>query len=76
MKSKSDNRTDNVERIQRNIDSTLRNMELANELIEKTPDSKLIKDLEDKNDRRERALKGLRSEIQDEAKDRAKGYRD
>jgi small acid-soluble spore protein (thioredoxin-like protein) len=67
MKNKPDDRSDNVEKIQRNIDMTMKNMELADELIAKTSDGKLKKDLQGKNERRERALDGMRHEIRDEA---------
>ncbi|MFZ5975983.1 MAG: small acid-soluble spore protein Tlp [Bacillota bacterium] len=76
MKNKPDNRKDNVDRIQKNIDHTIRNMELADEMIEKTQDKKMKKELMDKNERRERALDGMRHEIKDEASDRAKGYKE
>ncbi len=68
-KPKPDDRSDNVERIQANINHTIRNMELADELIEKTDDSKMAKTLEEKNDRRRDALEGFRAEIRDEALD-------
>jgi small acid-soluble spore protein (thioredoxin-like protein) len=67
MKANSDNRKDNVEKIQRNIDMTIRNMELANDMMEKTDNPKTIKELRSKNERREQALEGLRKEIKDEA---------
>ena len=35
MKNKPDDRRDNVDKIQKNIDMTIHNMELADELIEK-----------------------------------------
>jgi len=75
MRSKPDNRKDNVERIKRNIDSTLQNIELADEMIAKTSDDKTKKDLSEKNKRREKALGGMRHEIRDEAVDREKGYK-
>ena len=65
-----DNRSDNAERIQRNIGYTLKNMEAADEMIEKTPDEKTKNDLADKNERRRQALRGMRSEMRDETKDR------
>ncbi len=68
-KPKPDDRSDNVERIQANINHTIKNMELADELIEKTDDSKMAKTLEEKNDRRRDALEGFRAEIRDEALD-------
>ena len=64
---KPDNRNDNVERIQKNIDMTIRNMEAAEEMITETPDKKMKQTLSDKNDRRRQALNGMRSEIRDEA---------
>jgi small acid-soluble spore protein (thioredoxin-like protein) len=70
MKNKPDDRSDNVEKIQRNINHTIKNMELADEMIAKTSDSKTKEDLSDKNARRDRALKGMRHEIRDEAKHR------
>ena len=72
MQSKPDNRKDNVEKIQRNIDMTIHNMELADDMIAKTSDQKTKKDLTEKNDRREQALGGMRHEIRDEANAREK----
>jgi small acid-soluble spore protein (thioredoxin-like protein) len=67
MNSKPDDRSDNVERIQHNINMTIHNMELADELIEETSDKKMKQALSDKNERRERALEGMRNEIRGEA---------
>ena len=69
-KPKPDDRSDNVERIQFNINHTIQNMEAADELIEKTDDRKMKKDLEEKNDRRRDALDGMREEIRDEARNK------
>lgn len=74
-KNKPDNRKNNVERIQRNIDLTIHNMELADELIAKTSDKKMKKTLTEKNERRRQALDGMRSEIRDEANAREIGYK-
>ena len=74
MNNKPDDRRDNVERIQRNIDMTIKNMELADELIEKTDDEKMKKDLDEKNKRRARAREGMRFEIADEAAAREYDY--
>lgn len=71
-KPKPDDRSNNVDRIQFNIDHTIRNMEAADELIEKTDDRKMKEDLEEKNDKRRDALQGMREEIRDEARDRKK----
>lgn len=67
MKANPDNRKDNVEKIQKNIDMTIYNMELANEMIGKTDDLKTKEELSAKNKRREQALNGMRKEIKDEA---------
>lgn len=67
-KPKPDDRSDNVDRIQFNINHTIQNMEAADELIEKTDDRKMKKDLEEKNNRRRDALDGMREEIKDEAR--------
>ena len=72
MKNNPDDRSNNVERIQRNIDNTLRNIEAAEEVIAGTPDRKKKKDLKAKNERRNEALDSMRHEIQDGARDRKK----
>ncbi|EEG77917.1 small acid-soluble spore protein Tlp [Dethiobacter alkaliphilus] len=72
MKHNPDDRSDNVERIQKNIDMTIENMHRADEMIEKTDDPNMKKTLKEKNDRREHALGGMRLEIEDEAKAREK----
>jgi small acid-soluble spore protein (thioredoxin-like protein) len=73
MKHNPDNRKDNVEKIQRNINSTLQNIELGEEMIAKTDDTKMAEDLKDKNKRRKNALKEMKHEIRDEAMARKKG---
>lgn len=75
MKSKPDDRRDNVDRIQHNINMTIHNTELANEMIENTSDDKMKKTLIEKNERRKDALNGMKSEIKDEAIDKKNGYR-
>jgi len=65
---KPDDRSNNVDRIQFNINHTIRNMEAAEELIEKTDDKRMKQELEEKNDRRRDALDGMREEIRDEAR--------
>ena len=69
-KPKPDDRSDNVEKIQFSINNTIQNMELAEEMISKSDDDKIVHDLEAKNERRRAALKGFREEIRDEALDR------
>lgn len=64
---KPDDRSDNAERIQRNINFTLKNMEAADEMIEETDDEKTKRALAEKNERRKEALRGMRSEMRDES---------
>ena len=73
--SKPDDRKNNVERIQKNIDMTIHNIEAADDMIAQTSDSKAKHDLQAKNERRRQALDGMRKEIKDEATDRENGYR-
>jgi small acid-soluble spore protein (thioredoxin-like protein) len=75
MKAKPDDRSDNVERIQGNINHTVDNMRKADEMIEETSDNTMRANLKAKNERREDALKGMRSEIRDEANARKNGYK-
>lgn len=67
MRNNPDDRSDNVERIQEHIDMTIRNMEEAEEMIEKTDNPKTKEELAAKNERRRQALAGMRHEIKDEA---------
>ena len=71
-KPKPDDRSNNVDRIQFNINHTIKNMEAADEFIAKIDDKNMKKDLEEKNDRRRDALQGMREEIKDEALDKKK----
>lgn len=75
MRNKPDDRRDNVDRIQHNISNTIQNIELANEMIETTSDTKMKKTLEEKNQRREEALDAMKSEIKDEALAKERGYK-
>ncbi len=63
-----DNRADNVQRIQKNLNHTIQNIEAADEMIAETSDEKMKKTLEEKNDRRRAALGGMRNEMRDEKK--------
>ncbi|OQB16020.1 MAG: Small, acid-soluble spore protein Tlp [Firmicutes bacterium ADurb.Bin193] len=74
MKNKPDDRSDNVEKIQRNINWTIHNMELADEMIEKGSNEKMKKELEKKNERRRAALESMRNEIADEARAREQNF--
>ncbi|WFD12292.1 small acid-soluble spore protein Tlp [Tepidibacter hydrothermalis] len=75
MKHNKDDRRDNVDRIQYNIDKTIQNFRMAEDMIEETSDDKMKKALEAKNDRREEALTGMRNEIKEEAIDKQNGYK-
>lgn len=75
MKHNPDDRRDNVEKIQKNINNTIKNIELAEEMIAKTDNENTKKDLSEKNDRRKDALNGMKREIKDEALDRENGYK-
>lgn len=75
MKNKPDDRRDNVDRIQYNIDRTILNCELADEMIAKTDDPKMKQTLEEKNERRMESLQAMRVEIRDEALDKENGYK-
>ena len=74
-KPKPDDRRDNVEKIQNNIDNTIKNYRETERMIVITDDEKSVKDLREKNERRKQSLEGMKSEIQDEAKARDQGYR-
>jgi small acid-soluble spore protein (thioredoxin-like protein) len=68
MKHKPDDRSDNVERIQENINHTIRNMEAARDMMDKSLDDKVREELKEKNRRRQQALDKMRIEIADEAR--------
>jgi small acid-soluble spore protein (thioredoxin-like protein) len=70
MKHNPDDRSDNVERIQRNINHTIQNMELAEDMMARTDNPKTEKEPSEKNSRRRQALNGMRHEIKDEAEHR------
>ncbi len=72
MKHNPDDRRDNVDHIQKNIDSTIRNIHMADDLIDRTSDPKAKEALKDKNVRRSHALDDMREEIKDEAKHQTK----
>ncbi len=74
-KPKPDDRTDNVERIQFNIDNTIMNYRKTEDAIKITEDEKQRRELEEKNKRRVQALKGMRKEIRQEATDRENNYK-
>jgi len=66
MKSNPDDRSDNVKNIQKNLDCTIENIELANEMIDQTSDNKMKKVLAEKNERRVDAIDAMCCELEDE----------
>ena len=72
---KPDDRRDNVERIQFNIDNTIMNYRKTEDTIKITEEKKKKQELEEKNRRRDQALKGMRKEIRQEAVDRENDYK-
>ena len=66
MKPNPDNRADNLDKIRHNMDMTIENIHRADEMIEKTSDEKMKRDLKAKNEHRIEALGGMRREIRDE----------
>ena len=66
-KPKPDDRRDNVNKIQENIDNTIKNYRLAQDMIALTDDEETKRDLEEKNKRRLESLEGMKEEIKDEA---------
>ncbi len=67
MKHNPDDRSDNVENIQHTIDRTIENINLTEEAISKASGLKMKSELEQKNERREKALESMRKEIKEEA---------
>lgn len=70
MNAKLDDRSDNVERIQENINNTVKNIRLANEVIEKSDNPQEIENMIERNKRRKVALDNMRCEIKEEARAR------
>ncbi|GMA64707.1 small acid-soluble spore protein Tlp [Alicyclobacillus fastidiosus] len=69
--AKPDNRSDNVEHLQKAINHTMQNMREASDFLKAHGDEMNAGDVADiraKNERREEAIEGFREEIQDEAK--------
>jgi len=73
---KPDDRRDNVEKIQENINNTIENIEAAEDMLARTDNPEQRRQIEEKNERRRKALEGMRKEIRDEALDRERGYHD
>ncbi len=63
-----DDRSDNVEKLQHNVQDTIENIEAAHDTMQfASPEEK--EKIEAKNRRREEAISGMRDEIKDEARD-------
>lgn len=68
MNAKPDDRSDNIERIQENIDNTMKNISLANEVIAKSDNPEEVENMKQRNERRQESLDAMRCEIKDEAR--------
>ena len=67
MKLNPDDRSDNVQRIQDNINNTLKNINLANDVISSSDDLNEVQNMKERNERRQEALNAMRREIKEEA---------
>ncbi|MCO7175446.1 small acid-soluble spore protein Tlp [Sporolactobacillus kofuensis] len=68
--AKPDDRSDNVEKISKNIGHTLKNMDEANDYLKahgQQMSEEEKQQIKEKNQRREQSIEGLREEIKDEA---------
>ncbi|MGI6622018.1 MAG: small acid-soluble spore protein Tlp [Clostridiaceae bacterium] len=72
MKPKPDDRRDNARKIRNNIDNTIENIELAEEMIRTVDNQKTQRELQAKNDRRKEAVEGMRQELKDETRNQFK----
>lgn len=72
MKSKPDDRRDNARKIRKNIENTIENIELAEDMINNIDNQKTIHDLQAKNERRKEAVEGMRQELKDETRNQYK----
>lgn len=66
-KSKPDDRRDNVDKIQFNIDNTIKNYRETENMIKVEDNEETKQELIAKNKRRKESLKGMKEEIRDEA---------
>lgn len=66
MNSKPDDRSDNAQKIKENIESTKQNIELAEKMIASTSDKKMKRELQEKNERREKAIPSMIREMKEE----------
>lgn len=66
-KSNPDNRADSVEKIQHNIDTTIKNIHCANEMTEKVSDERIRENLKAKSERRVEVLGDMWHGVKDKA---------
>lgn len=66
MDNEFDDTQDNVEKIKKNIDLTIHNMEVALDMIETTTDKKKKVELQEKNQRRAQAIPSMVKELKEE----------
>ncbi len=74
-KPNPDDRRDNVDKIQFNINHTIKNHRETEEMIAKTDDEKMKRELKEKNKRREESLKSMKQEIKEEAIAKENNYK-
>lgn len=77
--AKPDDRSDNVEKLQRNVQNTIRNLREAEEYLaehgdELSPEER--RTIRVKNEHRRESIAGMRREIKDEAAHRRRGGQD
>jgi small acid-soluble spore protein (thioredoxin-like protein) len=72
MKPKPDDRSDNARKIRNNIDNTVENIELAEDMINSIDNQKTIHELQAKNEKRTEAVEGMRQELKDETRNQFK----
>ncbi|MBP3041295.1 small acid-soluble spore protein Tlp [Bacillaceae bacterium Marseille-Q3522] len=75
--AKPDDRSDNAERIENTIGHTLQNINEARDYVKAHSEEMSEKEkqqIEEKNQRRERSIDGLRNEIKDEAGGRQEDF--
>lgn len=71
--AKPDNRADNVERLQEHVQNTIDNLEEAEDYLSEHADEISGEEaarIREKNENRRQSIRGMRSEIKDEARNR------
>jgi|GEM_PF-175073 len=71
--AKSDDRSDNVEKLQRKVRNTIENLHEAEEYLEEHAEEiapQEAENIREKNERRKQSIAGFRDEIRDEARSR------